>query len=65
MKENKAITQKNMKNVKSEPPNAQRIISSNKIQKSMKLNISQYSHENNCIGVSFLNKNLLKRQVFS
>ena len=54
-----------MKNVKSEPPNAQRIISSNKIQKSMKLNISQYSHENNCIGVSFLNKNLLKRQVFS
>ena len=49
MKENKAITQKNMKNVKSEPPNAQRIISSNKIQKSMKLNISQYSHENNCI----------------
>ena len=65
MKENKAITQKNMKNVKFEPPNAQRIISSNKIQKSMKLNISQYSQENNCIGVSFLNKNLLKRQVFS
>ena len=65
MKENKAITQKNMKNVKYVPPNDQRIISSNKIQKSMKLNISQYSHENNCIGVSFLNKNLLKRQVFS
>ena len=60
MKENKAITQKNMKNVKSVPPNALRILSSNKIQKSMKLNILQYSHENTCVGVSFLNKNLLK-----